>query len=71
MIRALAAWVLVTLLAAGCASVPAGVKLHEGDRERCAAAPAEEPCTVWSVPELRAFGRYFFERGRQAERSSL
>ena len=59
---ALASWLLVSLLATGCAAtqtaLPAGIVLHEGDEARCAAAG----CTVWTEDELVAFGRYLVDR---------
>lgn len=60
--KALASWLLVTLLATGCAAtqtaMPAGVQVHDGDIARCAA----QGCTLWTEDELVAFGRYLVDR---------
>jgi hypothetical protein len=61
-VKAWAAYLLVVLMATGCATtqtaMPAGVVLYEGDRERC----ETQECTLWTVEELEAFGRYLVDR---------
>lgn len=56
--RALLLVAAITL--AGCASESTtkltqikGVQLQPGDRERCAAQAENNPCTVWTLDELR------------------
>ena len=53
--------ILLPLLLAGCASLPAGVTMT--DAERAACAEAQGGCSVWTEQELQGLALQFFRQG--------
>lgn len=57
--------ILLTILAAGCASMPEGIKASPEELEAC----KQESCTVWTMEELERLFKAGVLRGLIAARN--
>ena len=60
------ALVILVLAMIGCASLPQGVEMKDGEREACAV----ESCSVWTPAQLEALIHISLQTGFEAGRNS-
>jgi len=58
--------IVVLALLTGCASLPQGVEMKDGEREACAV----ESCSVWTPAQLEALIHISLQTGFEAGRNS-
>jgi hypothetical protein len=60
---------LLSSFLVACASLPAGIRVQPGELEACAVQPKDNPCTVWSYPQLLRYYYHAHKAGRDEERA--